>query len=273
MPDFRNLAGTNREEFSKKLNEKYASDVEWLKQNAFSYADEDLTLLPDGSVMCDLLFDSIDDATDETGDVNFDFVKDLIYGDDFDLFNVDYDAATMDCKPARRAFDKIRPAGLTWSDITDIANGNVPDKLDTHDEVINWIRRAMEDDFYEGNGYAAIYTDAVRNGICAEAREDIESQIKSAFFVEKIEYGQRTPILKCRFSKDDVMRAVRGYRCSGDGNPIANARYDDGELDRYTFEAPTYGWDGFDDSYMEEAAKSFAKRLEGFAKKQKDSPN
>lgn len=65
------------------------------------------------------------------------------------------------------------------------------------------------------------------------------------------------------------MRAVRGYGYSGDGNPIVNARYYDGELDRYMFGAPTYGWDGFDDGYMEEAAKSFAKRLEGFAKNRK----
>ena len=79
--------------------------------------------------------------------------------------------------------------------------------------------------------------------------------------------------MACRFSKSEI-RNMAKLRLQGlTDDPLLLSLYnEDNELEEISIDVPYYGWDGFAEDMMIEAATDFAKRLIGYITMQKDLP-
>lgn len=80
-------------------------------------------------------------------------------------------------------------------------------------------------------------------------------------------------LMVCRFSKSEI-RNMSKLRLQGlTDNPLLLSLYnEDNELEKISIDVPYYGWDGFAEDMMAEAATDFAKRLVGYITMRKDLP-
>jgi hypothetical protein len=135
------------------------------------------------------------------------------------------------------------------------------------------VSELMDDDFYEGNGYAVIYADCMSSGAEREAREDVMKQLEP-LGIQSINYDKKYLAFNCLFSASAVLEMTKTYRMRNpDWNAFQLLAYDEDEgTDVIGIEEPYYGWSGFDDDMMKDALRNFAKRLAGEITKVRDLP-
>lgn len=261
----------NRDQYEEKAVTAYAADAAWLKDHVFRDC-EDFRMADDGSVSAVLGMDALAEAlSDGRGYVPAETVKTILNGDGrlYDWNgDPDYDLG----KNITAEFDeKMKPYGLSWSKVAKIAQSGEAEGVDEKTERA--VSELMDDDFYEGNGYAAIYADCMSSGAEQEAREDIMEQLKP-LGIQSINYDKKYLAFNCLFSADAVLEMTKTYRMRNpDWNAFHLLAYDEDEgTDVIGIEEPYYGWSGFDDGMMKEAMRYFAKRLAGEITKVRDLP-
>lgn len=261
----------NRDQYEEKAITAYATDAAWLKDHVFRDC-EDFRMADDGSVSAVLGMDALAEAlSDGRGYVPAETVETILNGDGrlYDWNgDPDYDLG----KNITAEFDeKMKPYGLSWSKVAKIAQNGEAEGVDEKTERA--VSELMDDDFYEGNGYAAIYADCMSSGAKQEAREDIMEQLKP-LGIQSINYDKKYLAFNCLFSAGAVLEMTKTYRMHNpDWNAFHLLAYDEDEgTDAIGIEEPYYGWSGFDDGMMKEAMRYFAKRLAGEITKVRDLP-
>ena len=154
-----------------------------------------------------------------------------------------------------------------------VYNGIVPDGMD--DNVYGWLSEKLDEDFNEGTSYYGVWQNCWIEGTGNEARDDILGQLKDKAGVQSCRWSEdgNKMLIACRFSKSEI-RNMSKLRLQGlTDNPLLLSLYnEDNELEKISIDVPYYGWDGFAEGMMAEAATDFAKRLVGYITMRKDLP-
>ena len=192
----------------------------------------------------------------------------------FDVFSPPDEPSFKYMHKAEDSFNKIaKPYGVEWDMLAKVYKGIVPDGMD--DNVYEWLSEKLDEDFHEGTSYYDVWQNCWMKGTGNEARDDILLQLKDKAGVQSCRWSEdgNKMLIACRFSKSEI-RNMSKLRLQGlTDNPLLLSLYnEDNELEKISIDVPYYGWDGFAEDMMAEAATDFAKRLVGYITMQKDLP-
>ena len=264
-----NKSGLSRKKYQDENAEKFVNDPEWVKNTLFKGHPE-LSVSGDGSYVAEYELDWLDDIIDDSRyeDIGAETARKILQYEYFDVFNSPNEPSFEYVGNAEKIFNKaLKPYGIKWDMLEKVYKGDVPDDMD--DEVYEWLFEKLDSDFYEGNGYYAAWCDSYINGTGDEAREDILGQLRCKAGIASCEYSKDVDkmLMKRVFSKNDVLNAAKRRLEGLPDDPLVLMIEDELSLN-----SPPYGWSGFDEDMMAEAAAEFAKRLIGFITMQKDRP-
>lgn len=270
-------SGLSRRKYQLECIDKMLSNREWVRNKLFAAANH-ATPGKNGSYSAVFYIDEVLDVIDDKGDVDSEAVKMIFEGDYFKVFQAPPEPSFEYMNKAEKAFDAVAGEyGVKWGDLEKVYAGHVPDGMD--DEVYAWIEDHLDNDFFEGRGYYSEWSDCWVNGTGAEALDDIVSQLQDEIGLLSYSYdkGAQRLAFTCEFSKDQLRDMAR-LRTSGfTDNALRLSRYDceydenEPDFEGVQVESPYYGWSGFDEKAMAEAATDFARRLVGFITMQKDA--
>ena len=269
-------SGLSRRKYWDEQASKVAGNPVWLRDKLFKDPGAKIATAGGATVECEL--DVLDDIIEDKGEcVSPEFVKKILEGEWFDAFYPPEEPSFEYMDKAEKAFEEIvGQYGAKWSDLEKIWDGREEYVKWADQSTLEWTRDALYEDFYEGNGYASVWSDCWVDGTGQEARKDILEELDTECGIDGCKWSERKKktILVFKFSRADVLRMAKlRLRGNTDDAPLlAVTDEDDGELQKVAIYEPQYGWSGFNQDMMAEAAAKFAKRLAGQITKQKDSP-
>jgi len=264
----------NRTVYREKQLERIMRDPEQIKNVVF----KDAAAKPgeDGSWTNDYGLDDVCDLIDgESRDaVSEKFIRRILdpEGDLYDIFYSPDEPSFEYMRKAEKAFeDAVGRFGVKWDAIEKAYEGDEIEGL--AEDVQDWMRDQIHEDFYGGNGYGVVWRDCWENGTVEEARKDIVRQISDK--IGATEYNWQDGVFVVRFKPSQIRDMAKMRLAGNDENALRLSMYentDDDAPETICVYEPQYGWDGFDEDMMAEAAASFGKRLAGRITMQKDAP-
>ena len=267
-------SGLSREKYQDEQVEKVINNPEWIKDKLFE--DPNISANEDGSYTAEYGLERLDDILEKDGRAGIDpeNVQEILQYEYFDVFSPPDEPSFEYMHKAEDAFNKIaKPYGVEWDMLAKVYNGIVPDDMD--DNVYGWLSEKLDEDFNEGTSYYGVWQNCWMEGTGNEARDDILGQLKDKAGVQSCRWSEdgNKMLIACRFSKSEI-RNMSKLRLQGlTDNPLLLSLYnEDNELEKISIDVPYYGWDGFAEGMMAEAATDFAKRLVGYITMRKDLP-
>ena len=232
----------------------------------FNNDADDFKMESDGTVSALVDFDDIEKVYEGGRDgISWDFIKQLMEGDTFDLFyssdNIpnlnNMDEANFDRILSENGFD------VTWSDIADLYDDSLDDEEKFTEDQSEEILEMLNDDFYEGMGISTVYSGCERNGMANEAYKTVKDEIFPELYLDK-EYGVRDGKVKIVLPRNEIAECFKHYNYDNGENIFEIIRksdeYED-EIEKISVSEPYYGFSGFDDELWAEAVDDFAKKV------------
>ena len=275
------LGGLNLSECEKLKPETFAllADKPNIVKNLLFSDSSEFNMDGSGTVTAILDFDDIESVYEGgRNGLSWDFIEQILKGDAYDLFYTSDNTPNMS-NMDDADFDKIMASNgfdITWNDIAELYDDSLEDDEKFTEEQSSEIIDCINDDFYNGEGIAAIYSDCERNGMENEAYSSIRDELLPELYLDK-EYGVRDGKVKMMLPKEVVVMCFKHYANNDDKNIFELLRSDDeydGEVEKISISEPYYGYSGFDDETWKEAVDGFAKKVVEILSrppKQKDS--
>lgn len=267
-------SGLSRKKYQNEQVEKVINNPEWIKDKLFE--NPNISADEDGSYTAEYGLEWLDDILekDVRDGIDSESVQKILQYEYFGVFNAPDEPSFEYMHKTEGAFNKIaKPYGVEWDMLAKVYKGIVPDGMD--DNIYEWMSEKLDEDFYEDINYDVIWRDCWIEGTGNEARNDILGQLKNKAGVQSCRWSEndKKMLMTCRFSKNEI-RNMAKLRLRGltDDPLLLNLYNKDNELEEISIDVPYYGWNGFAEDMMVEAAADFAKRLVGYITMQKDLP-
>lgn len=267
-------SGLSRKKYQDEQVEKVINNPGWIKDKLFE--DSNISANEDGSYTAEYGLEWLDDILEKNvrDGIDSESVQEILQCEYFGVFSAPDEPSFEYMHKTEDAFNKIaKPYGVEWDMLAKVYKGIVPDGMG--DSVYEWLSEKLDEDFHEGNSYCAVWQDCWIEGTGNEARDDILGQLKDKAGVQSCRWSEdgKEMLMACRFSKSEI-RNMAKLRLQGlTDDPLLLSLYnEDNELEEISIDVPYYGWDGFAEDMMVEAATDFAKRLVGYITMQKDLP-